>query len=58
MQFQGEQHQREDVRMAGRQQVAGERSGEEEDEYMRRYVHKAMQVGQKLGLDKIERNDT
>ena len=24
---------------------------------MRSYVHKAMQIGQKLGLDKLERND-
>ena len=57
MQFQGEQYRGEDVRMAGPKQAPGERRDEEEDEYMRRYVHKAMQVGQKLGLDKIERNE-
>ena len=35
----------------------GGRSDEEEDHYMRSYVHKAMQIGQKLGLDRIERKD-
>ena len=36
---------------------APDQRSDEEDEYMRSYVHKAMQIGQKLGLDKIERND-
>ena len=44
--------------MAGQMRAPGDRSDEEEDEYMRSYVHKAMQIGQKLGLDKIERNET
>lgn len=55
MQYQEEQYRGEDARMAGAKQGSG--GAEEEDEYMRRYVHKAMQVGQKLGLDKLERND-
>ena len=44
--------------MNGQIRAPDDRIDEDEDEYMRSYVHKAMQIGQKLGLDKIERNET
>lgn len=56
MQYQREQI-REETRAAEQAQGPGQRNDQDEDEYMRSYVNKAMQIGQKLGLDKIERND-